>query len=261
MQILAYTEQLGELKRAIERIEAGQKDILYKMEISADTFPPQVYSTPRRADVHSTFSQSPYNLSPVVHPPVYPYSLSYLPMFIPSRQQDLASRQQDLASRQQDLASRQLGLPSWQQDLASRQLELSSWQQDTAGSQQNVTHSQWQPDNSLLDASQSAGNVQLFSTGNLLQIKARSSSRSNFAANMVRAAFSERVRASSNVSGKCGKEQLDPEIIRKIREVAFKLYPLLYGETEDLAWKKCRIAIDECCRRLNCRPGSGSSEM
>lgn len=85
----------------------------------------------------------------------------------------------------------------------------------------------------------------------LASIKAKSSSRANFAANLARHMFTEEVRAGSNVGGKCGKDQLDPAIIGKIKTAAFQMYPLAGNEIEIVEWKKCHIAIDECGRRLN----------
>lgn len=81
--------------------------------------------------------------------------------------------------------------------------------------------------------------------------KAKSNSRTNFAVNLVRNVFDERTRAKSNIAGVCNKEKLDTNKIEEIRRITFHLYPLQYGESELVAWKKCHVAIDESCRRLN----------
>lgn len=85
----------------------------------------------------------------------------------------------------------------------------------------------------------------------LADVKAKSSSRSNFATNLSRHMFSEEVRGNSNVAGKCGKLQLDSTIISKIKTACFQMYPLSGNETELIEWKRCHRAIDEGCRRLN----------
>ena len=108
------------------------------------------------------------------------------------------------------------------------------------------------PDDSI--ASTASNHAEPFGMANLLRIKRKSSSRPNFAVNLVRELFSKAIRSRSNCSGKCGKEQLDTNIIKQVREAVFNLYPLTYGENEDIAWKKVRNAIDESCRRLNRRP-------
>ena len=89
------------------------------------------------------------------------------------------------------------------------------------------------------------------STSFLSNIRLRSCSRKNFAANLVRAVFSEQDRAASNVNGKNNKKKLDPTRIQAIKEASFKMFPCSTGETELSAWPACIIAIDQSCRRLN----------
>ena len=62
--------------------------------------------------------------------------------------------------------------------------------------------------------------------------------------------FPEEIRRVSNVSGK-GKQQLDPIIIRYIKETAFEHWPLAQTEKLEKEWGECRTAIDEANRRLN----------
>jgi len=85
----------------------------------------------------------------------------------------------------------------------------------------------------------------------LFDVKAKSSSRSNFATNLSHHMFSEEVLGNSNIGGKCGKLQLDPTIISKIKIACFQMYLLSGNEIELVEWKRCHRAIDEGCRRLN----------
>ena len=83
------------------------------------------------------------------------------------------------------------------------------------------------------------------------EARSRSNSRSNFATNLVRQLFDENTRAKSNIAGVCKKEKLDPKKIAAVKRSTLHVYPLAYGESELIAWKKCHLAIDESCRRLN----------
>lgn len=83
------------------------------------------------------------------------------------------------------------------------------------------------------------------------EAKLRSSSRSNFATNLVRQLFDEDTRAKSNISGLCKKDKLDPKKIDAVKKTTFQVFPMTYGENSLVAWKKCHVAIDESCRRLN----------
>ena len=78
-----------------------------------------------------------------------------------------------------------------------------------------------------------------------------SSSQRNFAANIMRKIFKKSEREVSNVRGKLGKSQLDPDKIGYIRSLTFKMYPLRSKEFEKAAWGACVNAIDEANRRLN----------
>ena len=90
-----------------------------------------------------------------------------------------------------------------------------------------------------------------FSAKFLTDIKKASSFRYNFAVNLVRECFTEEIRKISNVSGKCGKQALNPDKMQAINEATFQLYPCERNENKLTEWKKCRTAIDESCRRLN----------
>ena len=84
----------------------------------------------------------------------------------------------------------------------------------------------------------------------LTQVRSNSSSRANFAANLMRAMFTKETRISSNVAGKCGKRKLDPSKIASIKVATFNMWPCTPGETPDVCWKACVKAIDEANRRL-----------
>ena len=45
--------------------------------------------------------------------------------------------------------------------------------------------------------------------------------------------------------------KFDPIKIKEIQNAVFLMYPLKPGENQKLARKKCHIAIDESCHRLN----------
>ena len=90
----------------------------------------------------------------------------------------------------------------------------------------------------------------LCSMEQVVRIKACSSSRKNFAANINRQIFTTEERSTRNVRGKQGKECLPPDKINYIRQVSFQMFPLSGQETEKSAWNACVIAIDEVNRRL-----------
>lgn len=80
--------------------------------------------------------------------------------------------------------------------------------------------------------------------------KKESSSRPNFATVLVRNFFKREVRMTSNVAGKCGKNQLNTEMMAAIKVATFRMWPLQASEDEKTAWRLCRKAIDEAGRRL-----------
>jgi len=80
----------------------------------------------------------------------------------------------------------------------------------------------------------------------LTQVHSNSSSRANFATNLMQAMFTKQTRITSNVEGKCGKRKLDPSKIASIKVATFNMWPC----TPDVCWKACVKAIDEANRRL-----------
>jgi len=84
-----------------------------------------------------------------------------------------------------------------------------------------------------------------------LKIRRASSSRKNFAANLVRELFTEEERKTSNVNGRNKKKQLDKGRITSVKTMTFRNWPLDSREDEEKEWKVCVGAIDEANRRLN----------
>ena len=70
-------------------------------------------------------------------------------------------------------------------------------------------------------------------------MRMKSCSRKNFAANLVRAVYKDSERATSNVNGRNGKNQLDPIRMKAIKEAIFKIYPCSTGETIPTEWADC----------------------
>ena len=64
-----------------------------------------------------------------------------------------------------------------------------------------------------------------FTPSFLASIRAGICSRLNFSVNMVHSLFSLEERKASNVGGKLGKKQLDPQRIIRIKEATFQTYP------------------------------------
>ena len=84
----------------------------------------------------------------------------------------------------------------------------------------------------------------------LVKLRHASASLRNFSANVMRKVFSKAEREVSNVRGKLGKSQLDPEKIEYIKTVTFRMFPLDSKESSQAAWATCINAIDEANRRL-----------
>ena len=91
----------------------------------------------------------------------------------------------------------------------------------------------------------------LLTSGEVSQIYLKSCSRKNFSSLLVKELFSEEVRKSSNVSGKLGKKQLDPNIIEYVKVTTFERWPLAQAEKMEKEWQECKAAIDESNRRLS----------
>ena len=77
----------------------------------------------------------------------------------------------------------------------------------------------------------------------LLHLRSRSTSEKNFAVQLVRHFFTPQELDGRNVRGIGNKLPLDPEKIRKIREIIFRFYPSSAAQ-QDLLWRECRKAID-----------------
>ena len=95
---------------------------------------------------------------------------------------------------------------------------------------------------------------QLVSLPELTKIFNKSCSCRNMAVHLVRILFNEDTRIQSNVSGRCGKDMLDPLIIRYIKNTCFQFFPLGCGEKRTDEWNKCIVAVDESNRRLKNKP-------
>ena len=81
-------------------------------------------------------------------------------------------------------------------------------------------------------------------------IRAKSCSRKNYATNLVRELFTVEERCTRNVSGACGKRQLDSERIGLIKRSCFEQFPLSNAENSYKAWQDCVKAIDSAGRSL-----------
>ena len=81
-------------------------------------------------------------------------------------------------------------------------------------------------------------------------IKNQSSSRKNFAANLVCHSFSHEERKTSNCSGVRGKKPLNPRKLDLVKSLVYQNFPLPAGQEIATNWKKeCIAAIDEKNRR------------
>ena len=86
---------------------------------------------------------------------------------------------------------------------------------------------------------------------NLVRIvNQEANSRQNFAARLVKKAYSKKEREMGNVHGRKGKRRLDPERMELVKRLTYNLRPVKPRESEDDNWKKtCVIAIDTANRR------------
>ena len=101
------------------------------------------------------------------------------------------------------------------------------------------------------NSNSAATRAPLLTSGEVSQIYLKSCSRKNFSSLLVKELFSEEVRKSSNVSGKLGKKQLDPNIIEYVKVTTFERWPLAQAEKMEKEWQECKAAIDESNRRLS----------
>ena len=81
-------------------------------------------------------------------------------------------------------------------------------------------------------------------------IRSKSCSRKNYATNLARELFTMEERCTRNVSGKFGKQQLDPGKIFFIKKSCFEHFPLSNTENSHKAWQDCVKAIDSAGRGL-----------
>ena len=68
------------------------------------------------------------------------------------------------------------------------------------------------------------------SSSKLMLLRSQSNSRRNFAKRLAVVTYTEEERFESNVNGKAGKKQLQPEKMEKIKDAVFLLYPLDVGK-------------------------------
>lgn len=81
----------------------------------------------------------------------------------------------------------------------------------------------------------------------LTALKTKSTSAKNFAVRLMRELFTKVELEGKNISGSRGKDQVDPERIKTIKELVFKMYNTL-PEDMDLEWRNCRKAMDSFLR-------------
>ncbi len=86
------------------------------------------------------------------------------------------------------------------------------------------------------------------SYGVLQRLAQKASSVPNFAKLLAEQLFTVDELKSSNVSGSKGKQKLDKQRMEKIKLYVFQVYTMSKSQ-EEIAWKKCRDAINEYCRR------------
>ena len=95
--------------------------------------------------------------------------------------------------------------------------------------------------------------TELFSPTFLEKCKKKGVSRPNLATILVKNFFKKEVRMTSNVNGKQGKNKLNPEMIGAIKVATFRMWPLESIETDEIAWRKCRKAINSAGHQLTCK--------
>lgn len=81
----------------------------------------------------------------------------------------------------------------------------------------------------------------------LTALKTKSTSAKNFAVRLMRELFTKVELEGKNISGSRGKDQVDPERVKTIKELVFKMYNTL-PEDMDLEWRNCRKAMDSFLR-------------
>ena len=82
----------------------------------------------------------------------------------------------------------------------------------------------------------------------LSQIKCKSCSIGNFAVQLLRHIFDHSELDNKNCTGTRGKEAVDPDRLRFVKETVYDLYAIS-SEDKINTWKHCIRAIDEYLRR------------
>ena len=101
-----------------------------------------------------------------------------------------------------------------------------------------------------LDDSLDGGHMSL---RELTNVYTKSTSRRNFAANLVRSLFTREERMRCNVKGR-GKDMLNPTLIEFVKTKCFEFFPLPGSENVKDKWAECIVSIDEANRRLKNKP-------
>lgn len=89
---------------------------------------------------------------------------------------------------------------------------------------------------------------QYISADELTQIKCKSCSIGNFAVQLLRHIFENNELENRNCTGTRGKEAVDPERLRFVKETVFDVYAIASDDKVN-TWKHCVRAIDEFLRR------------
>ncbi|KAL9973207.1 hypothetical protein ACROYT_G019627 [Oculina patagonica] len=90
--------------------------------------------------------------------------------------------------------------------------------------------------------------AQYISQEELTQIKCKACSIGNFAVQLLRQIFTQSELDNKNCTGTRGKEAVDPDRLRFVKETVFDIYAIAADEKLN-TWKHCVRAIDEYLRR------------
>ena len=90
--------------------------------------------------------------------------------------------------------------------------------------------------------------IQYISPEELTQIKCKSCSIGNFAVQLLRHIFTQAELDNKNCTGTRGKEAVDPDRLRFVKDTVFDVYAIASDEKLN-TWKHCIRAIDEYLRR------------
>ena len=84
----------------------------------------------------------------------------------------------------------------------------------------------------------------------LKKVKQKACSETNFVVRLFRKLFTEEEMINKNVSGKKGKEALDPVRIAQIQDCYFRMYPYSIEQERKSKWAKCCEAINTHIRNI-----------